>query len=61
MPRTAGREAGVPIVWIVNPDLRTVLVIRPGQKPTLFAEGDKLPGDPELPGLRISVSDIFPI
>jgi Uma2 family endonuclease len=53
------RAAEVPVVWIVDPDLRTVLVIRPGQKPVLFGEGDILTGDPELPGLRIPISRIF--
>jgi Uma2 family endonuclease len=53
------RKAGVPVIWIVDTDLHTVLVIRPGQKPVLFGEGDELSGDPELPGLRISVSKIF--
>jgi Uma2 family endonuclease len=52
-------ESGVAVVWIVDPDLRNVTVYRPGQIETLFAASQELAGDPELPGFRVRVSDLF--
>jgi Uma2 family endonuclease len=54
-------DAGVPVVWIVNTDLRTVLVIRHSQKPKMYSEGEELTCDPELPGLRMPITKVFPL
>ena len=47
------------IVWIANPELRTVGVHRPGHPPILFNETQELAGDPELPGFCVPVSHFF--
>lgn len=52
-------DSGVQVVWIIDPDLQTVMVHRPGAAPTLFTASEELPGDPELPGLRIGVAELF--
>lgn len=52
-------DAGVPLVWVVDPSFRTVLVYRPDAEPELFNVNDELAGDPHLPGLRLSVRAIF--
>jgi Uma2 family endonuclease len=52
-------DCGVKQVWIVNPYAETVTVYRPGKKPELFNADQELPGDPELPGFRCRVADIF--
>ena len=52
-------EVGVAVVWIVDPDLRHVTVYRPGKDQVLFAASQDLIGDPELPGFRVRVADIF--
>ena len=52
-------ETGVAVVWIVDPDLRNVTVYRPGQQEILFAAGQELVGDPELPGFRVKVAELF--
>lgn len=52
-------ETGVAVVWIVDPDLRNVTVYRPGQQEVLFAAAQELIGDPELPGFRIQVAQLF--
>lgn len=52
-------SANVPFVWIVDPVFRTVTVYRPDAKPAMFNEDHELLGDPHLPGLRISVAEIF--
>ena len=52
-------ECGAKLVWIVDPYTDTVTVHRPGQEPKLYTLSDELSGDPELPGFRCSVAEIF--
>jgi Uma2 family endonuclease len=52
------QEFGV-IVWIGNPELRTVSVHQPGMPPETFNERQELVGDPYLPGFRVPVSRLF--
>jgi Uma2 family endonuclease len=51
-------EAGS-VVWVVDPDFRTVAVHRPGQEPETFNIQRELSADPYLPGFRIPVAQIF--
>lgn len=51
--------AGLPLVWIVDPHFRTVVVHRPDAAPEMFSGEERLIGDPHLPGLEISVKGIF--
>lgn len=51
--------AGVPLVWIVNTRRRTVTVHRPGHEPELINARQELSGEPELPGFRVRVADLF--
>jgi Uma2 family endonuclease len=55
------REAGVPLVWVVEPTLRTVQVFAEGRKPALFNEDQELSGEPNLPGFRVAVSEVFDV
>lgn len=52
-------EAGVGVIWVVDPHDRTVLVYRPGHEPVLFNARQELAGDPELPGFRVPVHEFF--
>lgn len=52
---------GVPQVWIIDPDLRTVTVPRAGRPPVLLNEEDELDGGPDLPGFRVSVAKLFDV
>ena len=52
-------DAGVALVWLVDPDFRTVLVHRPGAEPELFNVRQEISADPHLPGFRIPVAKIF--
>jgi Uma2 family endonuclease len=51
--------AGVPLVWVIDPHDRTVLVYQPGTEPTLFNARQELSGEPQLPGFRVGVSHLF--
>jgi len=55
------REAGVALIWIVNPDLQTVQVLRAGAEPEMFNVRQELSGGPELPGFRVPVARVFRI
>ena len=50
---------GVQLVWIVDPDLRTVTVHRADAPPALFNDTQELTGEPFLPGFRVPVAEVF--
>lgn len=50
---------GIAVAWLVDPEERSVTVFRPGQLPQVFEGEDELLGDPELPGFRCRVVDLF--
>ena len=53
-------SAGIPLVWVVSPDRRTVQVRTPGGATRELTEADTLTGDPVLPGFSVRVADLFP-
>jgi Uma2 family endonuclease len=50
---------GVRLVWLVNPETRTVEVWRPNSRPSTLHEGDTLTGEDVLPGLAVPLTAIF--
>ncbi len=52
-------DVGVRMVWLINPDLRTVDVYQPGEPSRRFNAGDTLVGDPVIPGFTLPVSELF--
>ncbi len=52
-------DAGVPLVWVVDPDLHSIVVHRPGAAPEMFNIHHELSGDPHLPGFRVAVARVF--
>ncbi len=52
-------DVGVRMVWLINPDLRTVDVYQPGEPSQRFNAGDTLVGDPVIPGFALPVSELF--
>lgn len=53
-------DAGVQVVWVVNPWLRTVEVFRADGHRALLSDGESLRGDPLVPGFSVDLSRIFP-
>lgn len=52
-------QAGVALVWVIDPHYRTVTTYRPGAEPELVNVRQELSGEPHLPGFRVSVAEIF--
>lgn len=53
-------KAGVPLVWLVNPELRTVRIHRPdGTSHTLEGDAD-ITGESVLPMFKCSIAKFFP-
>jgi Uma2 family endonuclease len=53
--------AGTRLVWIVDPDRRTVTVYRPDRSPEELALEGYLDGYDVLPGFRVAVAAIFDV
>ena len=52
-------EAGVPIIWLVDPEALTVTVLAANLAPVTLHPGDTLDGGNVLPELQIVIADIF--
>lgn len=50
---------GVPLVWVIYPEERTVNVYRPNEFPKVLDESDELTGNGVLPDFRCHVRDLF--
>jgi energy-coupling factor transporter ATP-binding protein EcfA2/Uma2 family endonuclease len=53
-------RAGVPLVWVVYPEIRVVHVYRGDGTAGRFRGADELSGEDVLPGFRCKVDDLFP-
>jgi Uma2 family endonuclease len=51
--------AGTQVVWVINPQARTVHVIRPDAPIAALRVGDTLTGDPVLPGFALPLATLF--
>ncbi len=50
---------GVSLVWLVDPEVRSVTVYRPGQGHRVVDETEELTGEDVLPDLRLRVAEMF--
>ncbi|MGH7214089.1 MAG: Uma2 family endonuclease [Tepidisphaeraceae bacterium] len=53
-------DAGVELVWVVNPQLKTVRVHADLNRIQVFHEPDTITGEPVLPDFSATVRDFFP-
>ena len=53
------RECGVPVVWTVDTDHRTVTEHRPDREPKMYTKADTIAAEPHLPGFSCAVSAFF--
>ncbi len=51
--------AGVQLVWVANPLLRSVPESTPDRSARIFVEGDVLSGSAVVPGFDLPVAEIF--
>jgi len=52
-------NAGVELVWLIEPELRSLTVCRAGRQAQVLKEADELTGEEVLPGFRCRVGDLF--
>lgn len=52
-------EAGVPLVWLIDPVKRTATVFRQDAAPLTIGEGDSLDGGDILPGFTLPLETLF--
>ena len=52
-------EAGVKLVWIIDPDIETITVHQPAAEPMMLRKSETMVGDPHLPGLQFPVAAVF--
>src|SRR5215212_9248605 len=53
------QEAGVPLIWLVDPEKTTITVIASGKSTKVLQSGDILDGGDVLPGFTVPVAEIF--
>jgi Uma2 family endonuclease len=53
-------QAGVALIWVIEPELRIVDVYRANGVVSRLREADELSGEEVLPGFRCRVSELFP-
>ncbi len=54
-------SAGVVLVWVADPDARTVTAYQANQPPVVFAAADTLTALPVIPGFAVLVGDLLPV
>lgn len=53
--------AGAVLVWVADPDARTVTAHTANHPPAVFAATDTLTADPVIPGFAVPVADLLPV
>jgi Uma2 family endonuclease len=52
-------EAGTKLVWIIDPDYKTITAFESGKSPVFFNQEQTLTAEPHLPGFSVAVADLF--
>jgi Uma2 family endonuclease len=51
--------AGTPLIWVVDPERRTIMTIAADAPVRWLVEGDTLDGGPIIPGFSCAVAEVF--
>jgi Uma2 family endonuclease len=54
------QSAVIPLVWVLNPDSRTVRIYRPDGSSRQLTAADRLDGEAVVPGFSVAVDELFP-
>jgi Uma2 family endonuclease len=54
------QDVGVPLIWVIYPQSRTVTVYRDDGSVSRLRESDELSGEDVIPGFRCAVRELFP-
>ena len=54
------RKVGVPLIWVINPESRTVTVYRRDGSISRLQDDGELSGEDVVPGFRCPIREIFP-
>jgi Uma2 family endonuclease len=54
------QKAGVPLIWVIYPEIRTVFVRRSNGTVTHLHQDDEMSGEEVIPGFRCVVRSLFP-
>ncbi len=52
-------QAGVPLLWVIDPEAEQVTVWKPGESPRTAGPDDELDAAPVLPGFRVHLAALF--
>ena len=52
--------AGIPLVWVIDPENEIVYIHRADGSVTKLHKNDELSGETTLPGFTCKVADLFP-
>jgi hypothetical protein len=53
-------NAGVPLVWVVNPERQTIRSYWADETTRLYGSGECIENEPLLPDVRLEVAQVFP-
>lgn len=53
------KRFGTPLIWVLDPDARNVVVCQPGKEDKVMEEKEELTGEDVLPDLRVRVIELF--
>jgi Uma2 family endonuclease len=53
------KQFGTPLIWVLDPDARNVIVCQPGKEDKAVEETEELTGEAVLPDLRVRVAELF--
>ena len=52
--------AGVPLVWVADPETMAVHIYKPDGSSTRHGIGETISADPAVPGFHVAVAELFP-